>query len=277
MSIPVRVVKMSGAGNDFVVLGPDEARRMGEAIVSWTRRVCRRGLSVGADGVLVVEPSGPGRARVRFLNPDGSDAFCGNGSRCAARFALLRGFAGPLMTLDTAAGDVPAEVDGDRVRLTLPAPEDRGSETIETAGVRIEGRRILAGVPHFVISVPDLAAAPLHVWGPRLRSNPRFGPAGTNVDLVRRREDGAVAIRTWERGVEGETLACGSGALAAARALGLDGRADRRIFILPRSGVPLVVELGATPGVSPVVLEGDARLVFEGVVTPEGVEGFPTC
>jgi diaminopimelate epimerase len=273
----VPILKMSGAGNDFIVLDPEGASLVGADLAGWARGVCRRGVSVGADGVLVVGPAGTGRASVRFLNPDGSGAFCGNGSRCAARFAALRGMTGPSLVLETVSGDVPAEVAGEEVRITVPAPEDRGPLVFEKGGEPIEGRLVLAGVPHFVVFVADVRAAPLASWGPWLRSHPCFGPEGTNVDVVERRSDGALGIRTWERGVEGETLACGSGALAAARAAAADASVARGVRLLPASGIPLTVDLGREPGRTPAVLAGDARIVLVGFVPTEGVADISAC
>lgn len=270
MTRSFRFLKMSGAGNDFVVLGPEEGQALGRELVAWTRRVCRRGVSVGADGVLLVEPAGPGRVRVLFLNPDGGEAFCGNGSRCAARFAFLRGFAEERMLLQTCAGEVPAHVVGRSVRLTLTLPEDRGCVRLERDGERLEGRLLHAGVPHFVAFVEGLSTAPLSSWGPWIRRHPRFEPEGTNVDFVEWRREGELGIRTWERGVEGETLACGSGALAAAALV--HGEASE-VRLVPASGIPLRVEFGLAQG--RVVLEGDARIVCEGFATDETVSGFP--
>jgi diaminopimelate epimerase len=268
------VVKMSGAGNDFVVLDEEQARRLPLAPEAWARRVCRRGLAVGADGVLFVSPAGGDRVRVRFLNPDGSEAFCGNGTRCAARFARRRGYAADEMVLETSAGDVPATVEGESVRLSLPAPEDRGETTLELAGERLEGRHVVASVPHFVVSVDDAARAPLGRWGPQVRRHPHFGAAGTNLDVIAAAGDGAFRVRTWERGVEGETLACGSGAVAAAFALRLGGAAET-LRLIPASGVGLEVGLPGAPAAPRcALLAGDARFVFECELDEEALTGF---
>ncbi len=269
------IVKMSGAGNDFVVLAGDGWRDVGTDLAAWARRVCRRGLSVGADGVLVVAPLGGDRVQVDFLNPDGSPAFCGNGTRCAARFAHLRGWVPASMVLVTALGEIPARVEGPRVRLVLPPPVDRGPAPVEVEGKRLEGRRIVAGVPHFVLDDEGERGLPFETYAPLLRRHPAFGAEGTNVDHVRWAPDGGVRIRTWERGVEGETLCCGTGAVAAALAARLRGSGET-VIVVPRSEVPLRVELPGPPA-SPehAILEGDARVVFEGEVTEEAVEGFP--
>lgn len=271
----IRFTKMSGAGNDFVVLEADEASRLGEALAAWVRRVCARGVSVGADGVIVVRREGDGVIGMRFLNPDGGAAFCGNGTRCAARFARQRAWAGDTMVISTQIGEVPAEILGDRVRITLPPPEDHGRLTLEVEGRRFAGRHVVAGTPHFVVPFEDLAAAPILEAGRPLRRHPHFGDAGTNVDFVAWRSDAALGIRTFEKGVEGETLSCGSGAVAAAFAARIDGAAAI-VRVVPWSGVPLQVSFpGPVDRPLAAVLEGDARVVFEGSLNPEAVEGFP--
>jgi diaminopimelate epimerase len=260
----VDFVKMSGAGNDFIVLGPGQAERIGADPTVWIRRVCRRRLSVGADGVLVVEPGVGDRVKVTFRNPDGSPAFCGNGSRCAARFAHISGMAGTSMTLETAAGDLAAEIVGDRVRLRLPAPIDHGVKTFDLGGQRVTGRFVSAGVPHFVVVDRNFAADALQRWGPPIRQDPVFGSEGTNLDLVWRTDDGSLRVRTWERGVEGETLSCGSGAVAAAFVVRLEN-GPRTARVLPASGIPLTVRLpGTADHPDAAILEGDARVIIEG-------------
>ena len=258
----IEFVKMSAAGNDFVVLAPEQAEAVPGDFEEWVRGVCRRGLSVGSDGVLVVGCPAPGRVRVRFFNPDGSQAFCGNGSRCAARFASLRGWAPPSMVLETIAGDVPATVDGDRVSLRLPVPRDAGVVTLDLDGERLEGRHIQAGSPHFVTFVDSPERAPLERWGPLVRGHRRFGSAGVNLDVAGR-EPGRLKLRTWERGVERETLACGSGAIATAFAARLEGAPDR-VVVVPASGIELEIDFDRA---ATVMLTGDARLIFEGRLT----------
>ncbi len=272
-----RIVKMSGAGNDFVVVGAEVATRIGADLPAWTRQVCLRGLSVGADGVLVVTRVAEGRVRVVFLNPDGGEAFCGNGSRCAARYASLRGLAPQEMILETLAGEIPAHVRQEMVRLDLPFPEDRGPLDLVLGEARITGRCISAGAPHFVAFVESVESAPLADWGPRIRHHPAFGIQGTNVDLIGWRDDGSLSIRTWERGVEAETLACGSGAVAAAvvaRGTGARGA----VRVLPKSGVALRVDpVGSGEPPPRLALLGDARWVFEAEVSEEAIRRAPSC
>ena len=274
MSRGIPFVKMSGAGNDFVVLDASTWESI-EGREAWVRGVCRRGLSVGADGVLVVGGEGGG-VRVVFFNPDGGEAFCGNGSRCAARFAFTRGLASASMTLFTFAGDVAAEVSGDQVSLVLPPPRDHGEVVLRgPEGATHRARLIIAGVPHVILRVSGLETWPLAEIAPVLRRDPSLGTDGANVDAVEIDRGGAIHVRTWERGVEGETLACGSGAVAVAMASRTEG-AGERITVVPRSGIPLVVELPGEPRrPSHAILRGDARFIFDGELSREGLGPAP--
>ena len=275
MSRRIAFVKMSGAGNDFIVLDAAARDALGQGLEPFARRACRRGVSVGADGVLLVEGAGRDRVRVSFYNPDGSAAFCGNGSRCAARFARLRGLAGDAMTLETLAGEVPARIEGASVIVRLPAPEDRGATTLEVGAERVTGRFVLAGAPHFVVLGESFPEGALERWGPVLRRAAALGPQGVNVDLVRREAPATLRVRTWERGVEGETLSCGSGAVASAFAASLAG-GPPSTTVVPASGIPLTVELlgsGGRPGAA--LLRGDARVLFEAGLDDEALAGFP--
>jgi diaminopimelate epimerase len=270
MDHDIPVAKMSGAGNAFIVLGPPALAQLGAPSRDWIGRICKRGVSLGADGVLTVEATGENRVRVRFFNPDGSGAFCGNGSRCAARFASLHGLAGDSMILETLIGDVPATVSGAHVQLELPSPTLAGELALEVAQNSINGYWINAGVPHFIVPVDDVRTAPLDVWGPALRKHPAFGDTGVNVDVVAPTSTAELEIRTWERGVEGETLACGSGAVAAAF-----WTKRRRTTLITASGVPLHVEFVGDPEEpSAAILAGDARMIVEGRIGVEATTGF---
>jgi diaminopimelate epimerase len=266
---------MSGAGNDFVVVDAPTWDAIPGDRSAWVRGVCLRGVSVGADGVLVVGPAEAGRVKVTFFNPDGGEAFCGNGSRCAARYAVVKGMApGPSIVLSTAVGDVPAELDGDDVTLTLPPPQDRGAVDLPNGTGTVRGRFVLAGVPHVVIPVEGLDAYPLVTSARQWRRHEIFGPDGANVNVVERDAAGRVRVRTFERGVEGETLACGTGAVAAAYAARLAGAADP-LTIVPASGIPLRVALpGSAHRPDAARLSGDARFVFEGLLSREGITGL---
>ena len=268
MTESFEVAKLSGAGNDFVALRAEARAGLGDRFEEWVRKVCRRGLSLGADGVLVVEPI-PGGARVEFFNPDSSAAFCGNGTRCAARWASVLGTPSP-MDLETSIGNVIATVDRSMVTLQLPIqPQVKLRSVRSTEGRIFEGYDVEAGVPHYVLLVEDVAKVPLEQWGPMLRRHPDFGESGRNIDLLAQTADGW-ALRTWERGVEAETLACGSGAIAAAAALErLDTPGD--YTLLPAGGIPLTVAFPETGG---TVLKGEARLLWSGSITAAATEWF---
>lgn len=257
---------MSGAGNDFIVIDESVARELGTELIEWTRQVCRRGVSIGADGLLIVERLGSSRVGVRFLNPDGSEAFCGNGSRCAARYAAQRyGIEhGAEFVLQTCAGELPAVVKGCRVRLRLAAPIDRGEVVIKFEGVDYAARLIDAGTPHLMVRVDEPDDFPLDRLGPCFRADQRFGAIGVNVSVWA--ADGSqIRLRTWEKGVEGETLACGSGAIAATMTARIEhGGESFRVW--PRSGIPIDVEFSAS---GTVCFEGEARRIFEGTLTDE--------
>jgi len=269
MSVKVPFTKMSGAGNDFLVLDA----RVWEALEGdralWVRAACRRGLSVGADGVLVVAVENPGRVRVVFFNPDGGEAFCGNGSRCAARYAATRAGARDTMTLVTSVGEVPAVVDGPVVSLTLPPPEDLGEIVLQDAAAEFRGRWVVAGVPHVVFPVTALDSYPIERIAPSLRRDAALGRAGANVNFVETDPSGRIHVRTWERGVENETLSCGTGAVAVAFAARLAG-ASETVAVVARSGAALTVILPgdrSLPGSARLI--GDARFIFEGTLDPE--------
>lgn len=251
-----RFWKLSGAGNDFVLLAGLPRGRSGAALA---RKLCDRRQGIGADGLLVME-RGPRRPRLRYWNADGSPAFCGNGSRCAALWASWNGYAkGAAFELDTDRGRLSARLSGKgRAEISMP----RVSKL--RLGMRVDGytvHHVDTGVPHAVVFIHadriDVAGLGRH-----LRGHKAFGRAGANVDFVWA-EDGKLSVRTYERGVEAETLACGTGVVAVAavaRALGLAGA---RTAVAVRSHDTLTVDLsGPVPR-----LEGPGRLVFTGEVS----------
>ena len=221
MKIPF--LKMHGAANDFVVVDhrasflPGEVGRL-EALV---RRLCDRRRGVGADGVLLLERELGQDFAMRYFNADGRPAeFCGNGARCLARLALDLGLGGGgEVRFRTAVGVKRARrsADGRGIELLFGEVEGCGPlETVEALDRSFSGRVVQVGVPHFVVPVERVEWVPVKEWGAALRQHARFRPGGTNVDFVARLAPGRVAMRTYERGVEDETLACGSGAMAVA-------------------------------------------------------------
>lgn len=257
--------KMSGAGNDFVLLTGAHGTAALRRLARW---LCAAKTGVGADGLLLVNRAAAGAVSVRYFNADGSEAFCGNGSRCAAWWAYLKGLADGEMTLETIAGRLPAAVAGrEKVRMRMPDVEQvsLGHKGRYPAG--IEAVHFLnTGVPHAVAPVKGLAALDVARLGRLLRFNPAFGRAGANADFVELK-GGVVRIRTYERGVEAETLACGTGITAAAVALALAGRVKPPVTLEARSGERFQVRLKpAGSGAAEIFIQGPARLVFEGEV-----------
>lgn len=258
-----RLLKVEASGNDFLLGVGDWARRLAHE-PELAARLCERRRGVGADGVLAVEPVGRDRARLHYRNADGSHAlFCGNGTRCAARAAVeLLGLPRRL-TVETDWVALPAEVDGAVVTLELPPPArpPRAVE-LEAAGRRWRGWLLEVGVPHLVLPVDDLEGLEPAVVAPPLRRHPDLGPEGANVNFVSPRAAGEIALRTFERGIEGETLCCGSGVVAAARVAMAQG-APHRLVLRPRSGDALTVQALGDPAGSPVRLSGSTRVVAE--------------
>lgn len=253
-----RLLKVEASGNDFVLAVGDLATRLaaGRALAE---RLCDRRRGIGADGALAVEAAGAGRARLTYRNADGSRArFCGNGSRCAARAAVELLGLPPRLVLETDWAPIPAEIDGATVALELPSPAPARALELEVGAEHWSGWLVEVGVPHLVLPVADVAAIDLDRVAPPLRSHRLVGPDGANVSFVAAGDGGPLAIRTWERGVEGETLCCGSAAVAAGL-IEMAARPARRVVVRPRSGDELTVE--AT--VDGIRFTGETRFVAE--------------
>jgi diaminopimelate epimerase len=274
---PLPFAKMAGGGNDFVMID-NRAARITEP-GDLTRRICTRALSVGADGLILIEASARATFRMRYFNADGSAAaFCANGTRCAARFAFLNVIAGRKMTIETDAGLIGAEIlDGGLVTLSLPAPWGfRAQRPLVVGSTTVRGSVLTVGVPHYVIFLRDeLWSQNIAPLGSAIRTHPELAPDGANVNFVSVRDGHSIEVRTYERGVEGETLSCGSGVVASAITSALFGRVQSPVSVLTRSGITLEVSFDIVNGhAEEVRLRGDARLVYRATLTPETLEGF---
>jgi diaminopimelate epimerase len=273
---PLPFAKMAGGGNDFVMIDNRSGRITDAAEL--TRRVCTRRLSVGADGLILIETSGKATFKMVYLNADGSRAdFCANGTRCAARFAFLNVIAPKRMTIETDAGVIGAEVDGISVTLNLQPPRGFAPrKTLEVNGTRIHGSFITVGVPHYVVFLrDDLWAQSIEGLGRAIRFHPDLAPAGANVNFVVVRDSSSIEVRTYERGVEGETLSCGSGVVASVATSALFGKVRPPVSVLTRSGITLEVSYAMAGGeLSDLRLRGDARLIYRSAFTAETLEGF---
>src|SRR5688572_24696769 len=274
---PITFSKMAGGGNDFVII--DNRTLKITDPVELTRRICTRALSVGADGLILIESSVRATFRMRYYNSDGSlGEFCGNGTRCAARFAFMNVIAGKQMTIETDAGIVNATIgDAGTVTITLPPPYAfRAERPVKIGETVVRGSSIMVGVPHYVIFLrDDLWQQDIAPLGRAIRRHPEMQPAGTNVNFVVVRDDRSIEVRTYERGVEAETLSCGSGVVASAVVSALFGRVKSPVRVLTRSGTAYEVSFDIVPGgVDNVRLKGDARIIFRSTITPETLEGF---
>jgi len=260
--------KMHGAGNDFILI---DARRLSgipprERIAAW----CRRRTGIGSDGLILLHPPQTGgHFRMQFFNPDGGEAdMCGNGARCAARLARELNLAPDAMTIETAAGAVKARLLPDkRVRLELPPAQAcrLDGELTLADGERVPFAFANTGVPHAVIECETLGELPIRARGRAIRVHPCFAPQGTTVDFITVSGPDRLRIRTYERGVEDETLACGTGIAAAAITAVLRGRVTSPVTILTAGGDRL--EVAITPdahGTGPITLTGPAVHTFSG-------------
>jgi diaminopimelate epimerase len=261
--------KMNGAGNDFVVI--DNRALTQNLSQEQIARLCDRHRGVGADGLLAVEPAEQGAdLKMRYYNADGGEAeMCGNGARCFARFAnFLSDWTLATVRFETPAGIIGATFHGDHVRLAMSAPHDlrRDVAVPDVAGVGTVDF-INTGVPHAVQFVSDLAAVPVLTAGAALRYHAQFAPKGTNANFAAVVGPSALAIRTYERGVEGETLACGTGMVACALLHHLRTGDPSPIAITVAGGETLAIGFARDGDTfSDVTLTGPADLVFSGQV-----------
>ena len=273
---PLSFTKMAGGGNDFVVIDNRGGRVTDGSELA--RRICLRALSVGADGLILIENTVRANFRMRYFNSDGSlGEFCGNGTRCAARFGLVNVIAGRSMTIETDAGIVRAEVSENAVAIAMPQPEAfRPDVPLRIDGTTVRGAFIRVGVPHYVTFLrDDLWSPDIVPLGRAIRRHRDLEPAGANANFVVVRDSHSIEVRTYERGVEGETLSCGSGVVASATVSALFGKVSSPVSVLTRSGITLEVSF-ALDGrdVRDVRLKGDARIVYKAALTPETLEGF---
>jgi diaminopimelate epimerase len=266
--------KMSGSGNDFILVDNRGGSVDEENVARLVASICRRKLSVGADGMILIEESDRADFKWRYFNADGGEVeMCGNGGRCAARLAYLKGIAGPRLSFETMSGVIRAEVTGERVKLEMP--ESTIAELDYLLKVEEETltvSSITVGVPHVVIWVTDVEASPVFKAGRAIRNHERYAPAGTNVNFVKQLDDGTFAIRTYERGVEDETLACGTGSVGTALIAATKGMTTSPAVLHTRGGEDLKVYFEKSgESFSGVFLEGEARVIYEGKLSNEAI------
>jgi len=276
LDFPIAFEKMSGTGNDFVVIDNRDNGIPLESQAEMARKVCRRKFSVGADGLILLKDSEIADFGWDFYNADGSVAeMCGNGARCAARFAYRHEIAGRTMKLETLAGIVEAEIcDSDEVvKVKMTKPFDFKLEL----SLRLDDQEfsvafVNTGVPQAVIFV-DKEEVPVKKWGRKVRFHELFEPKGTNANFVRVTGPGQLKVRTYERGVEDETMACGTGAVASALFASMHKEMDSPIEVETSGGELLTVffNLQDGPVADDVYLQGPTRIICTGNLTAEAL------
>jgi diaminopimelate epimerase len=272
-------MKLSGSGNDFILIdnrqGLVDPRHAG----AFAAKLCVHRMSVGGDGLILIERSRHANFRWRLFNADGSEAeFSGNGARCAARFAYLKKIAPKRMTFETLAGLIEAELVASRrggpleaVKVRFPDPKGlRLNLRVTVNGTTRTAHFLDTGVPHCVYLVDDPDTVDVVGIGRPTRHHDLFKPAGTNVNFIKVLDPHRIRIRTYERGVENETLACGTGSIAAALVASLVAKVESPVTVIPQSGLELIVHFDAHGGsFTNVYLQGDARAVYEGWILPD--------
>ena len=258
--------KYSGCGNDFLLIDnrskffPSDDRVL-------IAKLCKRRLGIGADGIILLENSHSADFRMHIYNADGSEAeMCGNGIRCLMKFIRQLGFTKPQYTIETLLEQVTASYRNDQVSVSMPPPK----HVCWSIDLPIEPHQwnlhfLDTGVPHAVIFTEDIESIDLNTIAPKIRYHTHFGPRGTNVDFAAIKQNQLVQMRTYERGVEQETLACGTGAVAVALAAAKVYRLQSPIQIETRSQEILEIQFsGEIP--TDLLMTGPAAFIFEGKI-----------
>jgi diaminopimelate epimerase len=264
----LRFTKMDGAGNDFILID----NRSGDVDLNCSQiaRLCDRHRGIGADGILLLEnPSDHADFRMRYFNADGGEAeMCGNGARCFARFAQKMAGAKGKISFETPAGVISAELAGDLVTLRMTEPTDLRLGVPLSLGVRNRTVHFInSGVPHVVVPVAQVGDVDVSREGSAIRHHEAFSPKGANVNFIEKRGPDKIAVRTYERGVEDETLACGTGVVASALIFAATENVKGPISVLARGGDELRVGFEKIDNrFRNVTLTGPAEFVFEGTI-----------
>jgi diaminopimelate epimerase len=282
---PIPFAKMSGTGNDFIIIDHREPFISEQDQSEFARIVCRRRFSIGADGLILIENSETADFRWKFYNGDGSKAeMCGNGARCAARFAYENDIAPAAMRFETTAGEIDAyvmDVSGESVKIRLTAPEDLSLNIPLSVGSQEQVLHFInTGVPHTVLLVSDAGMVPVLDWGREIRFHETFQPAGTNANFTQVLPNDTLMVRTYERGVEGETMACGTGAVASALITVLLEQANPPVTVITSGGEQLIIHFSLTGEENNrhldldagIFLQGPARIVYEGQMGPDAMQ-----
>jgi diaminopimelate epimerase len=271
---PIAFWKMNGSGNDFILIDNRDGKIAEKDMRRLAERICRRRESIGADGAIFVIDSERYDFAWRFFNADGSEAeICGNGSRCVARFANLKGIAGKSMTFETLAGPISAEVTDRIVKVLMPVPSGLKTDiAISFEPGWLSADFINTGVPHVVVQVEDLRNHPVFEQGRAIRYNSVFSPAGTNANFIKVKGPDSIDLRTYERGVEDETLACGTGAIASALIANVRGMVSSPVRVATKGGEELKIYFYKKgDSFDKVWLEGSTSIACKGELFEEAL------
>jgi diaminopimelate epimerase len=274
MNKKISFFKMSGSGNDFIIIDNRNKLIKDDAMSDFAKSLCRRKVSVGANGLILIENSSIANFKWRFFNSDGSEAqMCGNGGRCAAMFAYLKNIAKDNMDFETKAGIIKAKVTKNKVKLLMTSPNCFKENIVLSLskGERLTMDFINTGVPHVVILRDDIEKIEVKNLGRQIRFSPEFEPFGTNVNFVTVKDKNSLTIRTYERGVEDETLACGTGSVAAALIAVRKGFVNPPVNIEVKSGEILKIYFNGNLSqenfeCKEVYLEGEVSVIYEGLL-----------
>jgi diaminopimelate epimerase len=269
--LKIEFTKMSGAGNDFIVI--DNRSTTINDGVALAKKICDRHWSVGADGLLLLETSEKASYRMMYYNADGSyGGMCGNGGRCIAMFAYLKHIANLTHTFEALDYIYPVSIDSENISIHMKNPISlKLNQHLFINKKKISFHSIDTGAPHIVINInefskyKDFESFDVQRWGKKLRWHKKFSPAGTNVNFIKILEDNIVHLRTFERGVEAETLACGTGSVASAIIAYKKWYVNRPITVYPTSKVPLLINFDEVDkNIQNVKLVGPATITFTG-------------
>lgn len=277
---------MNGSGNDFVVIDNREGIVPESTLRELTRAVCRRGLGLGADGLILIENPTDALPDVdfhwRYVNSDGTDGeLCGNGAMCGARFAATHAIAPKQCRFSTLSGIITAHVADDAGDPRVSIDLVDSSNIVADLMIDLPGDQprlfdaLTIGVPHLVTIVEDADEfadrGQFHTFGEQIRHHHACAPAGANVNVVHLIDRTTIRMRTYERGVEAETLACGTGAAASAIALAKRGVVEQPVTVITSSGRPIVVSFDLVDRCATAIrITGEARFVASGNLHPEG-------
>jgi diaminopimelate epimerase len=266
----INFAKLTAAGNDFILIDNRKNIVTHKNCQFLAKKLCDRKYSIGGDGLILLEKSVRKDFKMKYFNSDGSHAsMCGNGARSIAKFAYDLGVANSKMDFETDAGIISAEVlPNNRVQLNLYKPKDLKLDIkIKIDEIKISANFINTGVPHTVVFVDDIEKVDVLKYGGEIRYHKIFAPNGTNVNFVQVVKNNTILVRTYERGVEAETLACGTGIIASGIISVLKNFTKSPVNVIARGGDKLSVSFkNSNNKINNVVLEGPAVVAFEGIV-----------